>query len=112
MIHTRFGGEAKVLRLATKADVLKLDPPLNDEALINLAAKSWAVVELDQGTRIVRLSELRADDGWKEISAAIGTAWECPDCGSEWPQDERCHKTKCNKTQATRRTRWMFQQAG
>jgi hypothetical protein len=39
MITSRWGGEVTVLRLATKTDVLKLDPPLDDEALINLQCK-------------------------------------------------------------------------
>lgn len=111
VITTRFGGEVKVLRLATKADVLEMDPPLNDEALINLSGKSWVVVEIDgAGPRIVRVGDLVADEGWCEISIALGKTWECPDCGKKWPRDERCHRAQCEKKRVARVDEWNQRQ--
>lgn len=110
MIYTRWGSELTVLRLATKADVLAMDPPLNAEALINLQCKSWVVVDMGKGPTVVRLGELRADEGWQEIAAKLGDTWECPDCEQRWPNDEVCHNAKCRKTQAARLKRWRERQ--
>src|SRR3954463_8089814 len=110
MIYTRFGGTVMVLRYPLQVDVLRLDPPLNDEAMINLACKAWALVDMDGVQRIVRVGELRADDGWKEIAAALGPTWQCPDCGAGWPTDERCHSAKCRQTQDRRAKRWRAKQ--
>lgn len=110
MIYTRFGGTVKVLRYPLQVDVLRLDPPLDDEAMINLATKSWALVDMGSGAadgdRIVKIADLRADDGWKEIAVALGKEWQCPDCGEGWPTDERCHNAKCRKKQDARLKRW------
>jgi hypothetical protein len=71
-VYARFGEMVKVLRYATKADVLKLDPPFDAEAKKNLANKSWVVIEFeDRGERISHLAYLRADGGLKEIMDAV-----------------------------------------
>jgi hypothetical protein len=67
-------------------------------------------VDLGNGERIVRLGELRADDGWQEIAAKLGTTWQCPDCEQVWPNDEVCHSAKCRKVQAARLARWRKKQ--
>lgn len=72
-VYARFGETVKVLRYATKADVLKLDPPFDAEAKKNLVNKSWVVIEFEDGMeRISHLAYLRADGGSKEIVAALG----------------------------------------
>lgn len=114
MIYTRFGGTVTMLRIPTVADVLKYDAPLDDEAKINLACKSWVLVELDSGPRIVRFSELVADEGLKEIATALDgvcDTWECPDCRQTWPRDERCHTEKCRAIQDRRLKRWRERSA-
>lgn len=75
-IYARFGEDVKVLRYATKADVLKLDPPFDTEAKKNLKNKSWVVIEfLDDGReRISHLAYLRADGGLAEIMDALRDA--------------------------------------
>lgn len=71
-IYARFGETVTVLRYATKADVLKLDPPFDAEAKKNLANKSWVVIQFEDGMeRISHLAYLRADDGSKEITNAL-----------------------------------------
>ena len=67
-IYARFGETVFVKRYATKADVLKLDPPFDAEAKKNIANKSWVVIGFEDGTeRISHLAYLRADGGLKEI---------------------------------------------
>jgi hypothetical protein len=73
MIYARFGDPVKVLRYATKEDVLKLDPPYDKEAKQNLANKSWVVIEFEDGRQMIsHQAYLRADNGSKEIGAALG----------------------------------------
>lgn len=72
-IYARFGETVTVLRHATKEDVLRLDPPYDAEAKKNLANKSWVVIRFEDGMeRISHLAYLRADDGSREISKALG----------------------------------------
>lgn len=72
MIYARFGEPITVVRYATKADVLALDPPFDAEAQKNLKHKSWVVIRFEDGSeRISHLAYLRADDGLKEILAVI-----------------------------------------
>jgi hypothetical protein len=72
-VYARFGETVKVLRYATKADVLKMDPPFDAEAKKSLANKSWVVIELEEGGAelISHLAFLRADGGLKEIMDAV-----------------------------------------
>lgn len=68
MIYARFGDPVAVLRYATKADVLKLDPPFDAEAKKNLQNKSWVVIRFEDGMeRISHLAYLRADGALPEI---------------------------------------------
>ena len=67
-VYARFGETVFVKRYATKADVLKLDPPFDAEAKKNIANKSWVVIGFEDGMeRISHLAYLRADGGLKEI---------------------------------------------
>jgi hypothetical protein len=67
-IYARFGETVKVLRYATKADVVKLDPPFDAEAKKSLANKSWVVVKFDDDREMIsHLAYLRADGGSREI---------------------------------------------
>ena len=61
-IYARFGEPVTVLRYATKADVLKMDPPFDAEAKKSLANQSWVVIRHEDGVeRISHLAYLRAD---------------------------------------------------
>jgi hypothetical protein len=71
-IESRFGEPVTVLRYATKADVLKLNPPFDAEAKKSLANKSWVVIRFEDGReKISHLAYLRADDGLVEIMNAV-----------------------------------------
>lgn len=72
-IYARFGQVVKVLRYATKADVVKMDPPFDAEAKKSLANKSWVVVRFvdDDREMLSHLAYLRADGGSREIMAEL-----------------------------------------
>lgn len=95
MVYARFGEPVKVLRYATKADVLKMDPPFDAEAKKNLANKSWVVIEFEDGREhISHLAYLRADGGSREIMNALPEQWRCLYCG-ESVGVEGCPKAAC-----------------
>ena len=71
-IYSRFGETVTVLRYATKADVLKLDPPFDAVAKKSLANKSWVVIQYESGEqRVSHLAYLRADGALGEIMDAV-----------------------------------------
>lgn len=82
-IYARFGEPVTVLRYATKADVLKMDPPFDAEAKKALANKSWVVIQFEDGIeRISHLAYIRADGGLREIMDAV-RATEAPGADAE-----------------------------
>lgn len=76
-IYGRFGAVVTIVRRAVLADVQKYDkrrPDKTDKAAI--ASGSYVIVrDADTGTeRLYHQAYLRADDGQREISAAIEAA--------------------------------------